>query len=167
MNAFELRERPQHGVAERIARAAGFALALALAALGSACGNGDAKSDVARPRLENDRIVFPKDSAQLGSFATEPVRESAPQQLRLSGRLVWDENRTVRLFPPFAGRVTHILVKAGDRVKPGRHWRCWPLPTSARRKPMRGARNPISPWPKRISTGCGSCMPPGFPRARK
>ncbi len=119
MNAFELREGPQHSVAEPIARAAGFALALALAALGSACGNGDAKSDVARPRLENGRIVFPKDSAQLGSFATEPVRESAPQQLRLSGRLVWDENRTVRLFPPFAGRVTHILVKAGDRVKPG------------------------------------------------
>ena len=121
MNAFEVREGLQHRVAEReqIARAAVFALALALAALNSACGNGDAKSDVARPRLENDRIVFPKDSAQLGSFATEPVRESAPQQLRLSGRLVWNENRTVRLFPPFAGRVTHILVKAGDRVKPG------------------------------------------------
>jgi cobalt-zinc-cadmium efflux system membrane fusion protein len=121
MNAFELREGPQHRAAkrERFARAAVFALALALAALSSACGNGDAKSDVGRPRLENDRIVFPKDSAQLGSFATEPVRESAPQQLRLSGRLVWDENRTVRLFPPFAGRVTHILVKAGDRVKPG------------------------------------------------
>jgi len=121
MNAFELREGPQHRAAkrERFARAAVFALALALAALSSACGNGDAKSDVGRPRLENGRIVFPKDSAQLGSFATEPVRESAPQQLRLSGRLVWDENRTVRLFPPFAGRVTHILVKAGDRVKPG------------------------------------------------
>jgi cobalt-zinc-cadmium efflux system membrane fusion protein len=39
--------------------------------------------------------------------------------LRLSGRLVWDENRTVRLFPAFAGRVIHILVKAGDRVKAG------------------------------------------------
>src|SRR6266852_2755795 len=115
MNAFELREGPRHRVAERFARAAVFALALALAALSSACGNGDAKSDVGRPRLENDRIVFPKDSAQLGSFATEPVRESAPQQLRLSGRLVWDENRTVRLFPPFAGRVTHILAKADAR----------------------------------------------------
>src|SRR3989442_171933 len=93
-------------------------LATAIAAL-SACGNGDAKSDVARPRLENGSIVFPQDSPQLGSFATEPVKESAPQQLRLPGRLVWDENRTVRLFPAFAGRVIHILVKAGDRVKQG------------------------------------------------
>ncbi len=121
MNASERRDEPQHVLAipERIVRAAVFALALALAALGSACGNGDAKSDVARPRLENGRIVFPQDSPQLGSFATEPVAESTPQQLRLSGRLVWDENRTVRLFPAFAGRVIHILVKAGDRVKPG------------------------------------------------
>ena len=104
---------------ERIVSGAVFALSLALAALVSACDNGDAKSDVARPRLENGRIVFPQDSPQLGSFATEPVGESAPQPLRLSGRLVWDENRTVRLFPAFAGRVIRILVKAGDRVKPG------------------------------------------------
>jgi cobalt-zinc-cadmium efflux system membrane fusion protein len=121
MNVFQLRDEPRHKVArrERIVRAAVSSLALALAALVSACGNGDAKSDVARPRLEDGRVVFPKDSLQLGSFATEPVKESAPQQLRLSGRLVWDENRTVRLFPAFAGRVIHILVKAGDRVKPG------------------------------------------------
>jgi cobalt-zinc-cadmium efflux system membrane fusion protein len=121
MNVFQLRDEPRHKVArrERIVRAAVSSLALALAALVSACGNGDAKSDVARPRLEDGRVVFPKDSLQLGSFATEPVKESAPQQLRLSGRLVWDENRTVRLFPAFAGRVIHILMKAGDRVKPG------------------------------------------------
>src|SRR3989442_10796434 len=93
-------------------------LATAMAAL-SACGNGDAKSDVARPRLENGSIVFPQDSPQLGSFGTEPVKESVPEQLRQPGRLVWDENRTVRLFPAFAGRVIHILVKAGDRVKQG------------------------------------------------
>src|ERR1700704_424622 len=121
MNVFQLRDEPRHKAArrERIVRAAVSSLALALAALVSACGNGDAKSDVARPRLEDGRVVFPKDSLQLGSFATEPVKESVPQQLRLSGRLVWDENRTVRLFPAFAGRVIHILMKAGDRVKPG------------------------------------------------
>jgi len=121
MIASRLRDGPPHvpSIRERIVRAAVFALALAPAVLVSACDNGDAKSDVARPRLEDGRIVFRQDSPQLGSFATEPVKESVPQQLRLSGRLVWDENRTVRLFPAFAGRVIHILVKAGDRVKPG------------------------------------------------
>jgi membrane fusion protein, heavy metal efflux system len=95
------------------------ALALAVAALVSSCGDGDAKPDAARPRLEDGRIVFPQDSPQLGSFATEPVKQSGPQQLRLTGRLVWDENRTVRFFPAFAGRVLRILVKTGDHVKTG------------------------------------------------
>jgi len=121
MNASGLRDGRRHmfSIREWVLRAAVFAIAPALAVLVSACDNGDAKSDVARPRLENGSIVFRQDSPQLGSFATEPVKESAPQLLRLSGRLVWDENRTVRLFPAFAGRVIHILVKAGDRVKPG------------------------------------------------
>src|SRR5216684_1855958 len=102
-----------------IGRHPGALLALAAAAFVSACNDGDAKSDVARPRLEDGRIVFPQGSPQLNSFATEPVGASSPQQLRLTGRIVWDENRTVRLFPAFAGRVIHILVKAGDRVKQG------------------------------------------------
>jgi cobalt-zinc-cadmium efflux system membrane fusion protein len=32
---------------------------------------------------------------------------------------VWNEDRTVRVFPPFAGRVTSIAVRPGDRVKAG------------------------------------------------
>src|SRR6266700_2572206 len=102
-----------------IGRHPGAVLALAIAALVPACNDGDARSDVARPRLEDGRIVFPQGSPQLNSFATEPVAASSPQQLRLTGRIVWDENRTVRLFPAFAGRVIHIQVKAGDRVKQG------------------------------------------------
>jgi cobalt-zinc-cadmium efflux system membrane fusion protein len=47
------------------------------------------------------------------------VKASGPLQLRLTGRLVWDENRTVRMYPPFAGRVVQILVKVGERVAKG------------------------------------------------
>jgi len=92
---------------------------LVMAAAVSACGDGDAKPDIARPRLENGQIVFPEGSAQISSFATDAVKESGPLQLRLTGRLVWDENRTVRLFPPFAGRVLQILVKTGEHVSRG------------------------------------------------
>jgi len=100
-------------------RAALPLVALAMAALLPACGNGDAKPDIARPRLENGQIVFPEGSSQVASFATEAVRESGPIQMRLTGRLVWDENRTVRLYPPFAGRVLQILVKTGEHVSRG------------------------------------------------
>ena len=100
-------------------RTALLAAALAAAAVASACGDGDAKPDIARPRLENGQIVFPEGSAQVGLFATDSVKTSGPMQLRLTGRLVWDENRTVRLFPPFAGRVVQILVKVGEHVGKG------------------------------------------------
>ena len=85
----------------------------------SACGDGDAKPDIARPRLENGQILFPEGSTQVSSFATDSVKASGPLRLRLTGRLVWDENRTVRMYPPFAGRVVQILVKVGERVARG------------------------------------------------
>ena len=100
-------------------RAALLAVAVAGAALVPACGDGDAKPDIARPRLENGQVVFPEGSPQVASFATAAVKESGPVQLRLTGRLVWDENRTVRLYPPFAGRVLQILVKTGEHVSRG------------------------------------------------
>src|SRR5215471_19257919 len=96
-----------------------LAAALVAAVAVSACGDGDAKPDIARPRLENGQIVFPEGSAQVSSFATDSVKESGPLQLRLTGRLVWDENRTVRLYPPFAGRVVQIMVKIGEHVGKG------------------------------------------------
>jgi cobalt-zinc-cadmium efflux system membrane fusion protein len=37
----------------------------------------------------------------------------------LSGRLVWDEDQTVRMYSPFSGRVVSIVAKVGDRVKVG------------------------------------------------
>jgi cobalt-zinc-cadmium efflux system membrane fusion protein len=100
-------------------RTALLGLALAAAAIAWSCGDGDAKPDIARPRLENGQIVFPEGSVQISSFATDVVKESGPLQLRLTGRLVWDENRTVRLYPPFAGRVVQIVVKIGERVIKG------------------------------------------------
>ena len=100
-------------------RAVLVAAALVMSVAMSACGDGDAKPDIARPRLENGQILFPEGSTQVSSFATDSVKASGPLRLRLTGRLVWDENRTVRMYPPFAGRVVQILVKVGERVAKG------------------------------------------------
>jgi cobalt-zinc-cadmium efflux system membrane fusion protein len=94
-------------------------VALAAAMLVAACGDGDKKPESPPPRLENGRVVFSEGNPQLASFQSDTVRPGAPEQMRLSGRLVWDEERTVRLFPPFAGRVMRILVKPGDPVVAG------------------------------------------------
>jgi cobalt-zinc-cadmium efflux system membrane fusion protein len=100
-------------------RAALLAVAFLATVLLSACGDGDAKPNPAQLRFENGRIVFPEGSQQLASFTTDSAKAAEPGSVRLTGRLVWDEGRTVRLYPAFAGRVIRIEVKAGDAVRKG------------------------------------------------
>jgi cobalt-zinc-cadmium efflux system membrane fusion protein len=64
-------------------------------------------------------VVFPAGSAQLASIVSVPVAARREAVLRFSGRIVWDEDRTVRVFSPLAGRVLSIAVRAGDTVKAG------------------------------------------------
>lgn len=85
----------------------------------AACSQGDAKTEAGTLKMENGRLVFPEGSQQIGSFTTEAAKAGGPENLRLTGRLVWDEGRTVRLYPAFAGRVIRIEVKTGDAVKRG------------------------------------------------
>lgn len=48
-----------------------------------------------------------------------PVGVASDTSLSLPGRLVWDEDRTVRVFSPFAGHVAKIVAQLGDRVSAG------------------------------------------------
>ena len=47
------------------------------------------------------------------------VEKNTGGHLTLSGRLVWDEERTVRVYPQVSGRVQSAAVNLGDRVKAG------------------------------------------------
>ena len=93
-----------------------FAVALFAVA---GCGEKAGKPSLPRPSLVEGRLVFPEGSQQLAAFVTEPVRAGAPLVVQLPGRIVWNEDRTVRLFPSFAGRVTAILAKPGDVIVSG------------------------------------------------
>lgn len=64
-------------------------------------------------------VVFPAGSAQLAQIATAPVRRRHEMTMRFNGRLVWNEDRTVRVFAPFGGRVMSLAVRPGDPVKAG------------------------------------------------
>jgi len=93
-------------------------LTLALAGL-AACG---AKEKEAAPQFtveQHSIVVFPPGSPQIASITSVPIEPRREMTLRLNGRLVWNEDRTVRVFPPFAGRVTEIAVRPGDQVKAG------------------------------------------------
>lgn len=92
---------------------------LLAAVLAAGCGKVEKKPEPAHAKLEGHKVVFPAGAAQLQTIKSEAVQAGKPGALRLSGRLVWDEGRTVRLFPPFSGRVVRILAKPGDAVKAG------------------------------------------------
>jgi cobalt-zinc-cadmium efflux system membrane fusion protein len=69
------------------------------------------------PTTSGNTITYPAGKAPTLASATAKLEQLAP--LRLNGRLTWDEDRTVRVYSPFAGRVVRISAKAGDSVRQG------------------------------------------------
>lgn len=72
-----------------------------------------------RPAVQGESVVFPHASPAVERLAVEKVEAPVERDLILPGRLAWDEDRTVRVLPPFAGRVTRVIAKVGDRVGAG------------------------------------------------
>ena len=94
------------------------ALLLASALMGGCRGErgGDPAAD---PRIVGERISFPAGAPQLGMLGVEPASRSKPAPAILSGRLVWNDDATARVFTPFAGRVRRVLVDVGQEVREG------------------------------------------------
>jgi cobalt-zinc-cadmium efflux system membrane fusion protein len=71
------------------------------------------------PRVEGDKITFPTNAPQLGYLTVEPVQEREEAAVGLYGRLAWDDDLTVRVYSPVAGRVIGIPVEVNQRVAAG------------------------------------------------
>jgi cobalt-zinc-cadmium efflux system membrane fusion protein len=83
------------------------------------CGEPPAAVTSADPVVDQDIIRFPAGSSQLESVRSQRIEMQAVPPIRLNGRLTWNEDSTVRVFSPFAGRVERILVQAGQTVAQG------------------------------------------------
>ena len=97
-------------------------LGTAIAAAGAGCRTVAAANDAppAEPRLEAGAILMPANSPNLRSVTTALVgNATATEPNHLVGRLIWDEDLTVRVFTPIAGRVSRVLVSTGQRVSAG------------------------------------------------
>src|SRR2546429_1828777 len=68
-------------------------------------------------RVEGEKIILPDGSPQTGSLAIAQVEVCKGSTIHLNGRSVWDDEATVRVFTPFAGRVTKISADVGQAVK--------------------------------------------------
>ncbi len=91
-----------------------LAVILALAA----CGKEPEPAKVAAVTTEGDRAILSEpDKADFLKSAI--VEKDQGSTLRLPGRLVWNEDHTVRVVPQLAGRIQKITVEIGSEVKAG------------------------------------------------
>ncbi|HSU22001.1 MAG TPA: efflux RND transporter periplasmic adaptor subunit [Variovorax sp.] len=102
---------------------AGFAaIAFAAALMLAGCGAHDAPAanpEPPAPIVQGNQIRFAPDHPQLKLLAVVPATAARSVSVDLPGRLVWNEERTQRVFAPFAGRVTDIRADVGQSVKAG------------------------------------------------
>jgi cobalt-zinc-cadmium efflux system membrane fusion protein len=84
----------------------------------AACGNEPEPAKVAAVKIEGDRAILSEpDKADF--LKTAIVERDQGSMLRLPGRLVWNEDHTVRVVPQVGGRVQKITVEIGSEVKVG------------------------------------------------
>src|SRR5262249_39054080 len=75
------------------------------------CRPAEKSSDVPEAKVSGDTVAMPKDSPQIAALTIESVPAAKPAFVPLTGRLVWDDDATVRVFTPFAGIVRKLLVE--------------------------------------------------------
>ena len=79
----------------------------------------DMSNEVAAPKVTGSKIELPPSSPQVDSLQTASAEVHPALILRVNGRLLWDDGVTVRMFSPFAGRVSQINAEAGKKVSQG------------------------------------------------
>lgn len=84
----------------------------------TACSRAPEEEKVPPIRSEGERVILAEpDKADFLKLAT--VEADQRGSLRLPGRLVWNEEKTVRLFPQLGGRVQKISADVGQVVSSG------------------------------------------------
>lgn len=94
-------------------------MAVVIALLAAGCSRKADQPPATAPGVNGTSVMIADGSPQLAAFTTASAQPGKAVVHTLTGRMVWDEDRTVRVFSPFAGSVQSISVKAGDRVRAG------------------------------------------------
>ena len=76
-------------------------------------------AEIPDPVLQGRQLRFPPGHPQLAQLGIAQAQPASDVAVDLPARFVWNEDRTQRLYPAFAGRVERILADVGQAVKPG------------------------------------------------
>ena len=93
-----------------------------LAAIGLA-GCGQEKTAVfdppPDPKVEGETVIFMTNAPQLASISAQAAQPRTRAITHATGRLCWNEDTTVGVFTPVAGRVTRLLADLGQPIAKG------------------------------------------------
>lgn len=87
--------------------------------LAAGCNRTSKDPEPPGPSVEGTKVLLPQDAPQRRSLTIEPAGERKANVTHLTGRLVWNEEATVRVFSPVAGRVTAVDCELGQKVEQG------------------------------------------------
>jgi cobalt-zinc-cadmium efflux system membrane fusion protein len=95
--------------------------ALAIAVLVYTLLNQEAphKPPAPLPIVQGQQLHFPAGHPQLALLSTVEAKAAERVTLELPARLVWNEERTQRIYPAFAGRVLTLNADIGQSVNAG------------------------------------------------
>lgn len=120
MKTFILHRKRRHGLSwlPRFLRHAPGSLTvlascLLLLAL-TGCHHDNQTAEAAGPKIEGEEVIFPDKAPQLSSIVTQPAEARTLAVSHLTGRLYWNDDVTVRVFTPVAGRVLSIKADLGQ-----------------------------------------------------
>ena len=97
-----------------------LSLTLAFVMTLTACHDAPAPTaEIPLPELRGTQLRFPPGHPQLAQLGLAPAAPGKTVVVDMPARLVWNEERTQRIYPPFAGRVVRIAADLGQAVKRG------------------------------------------------
>ena len=83
------------------------------------CSPKETAQAVDRPTVKNNTVTFAATDVSAKTIVTGKVEGPRDREVVIPGRLVWDEDRTVRVFTPFSGRVERVLADLGTKIGVG------------------------------------------------
>jgi len=99
--------------------AAGSALAIAVLVYAVMSQEAPIKPPAPQPIVQGQQLRFPAGHPQLALLGTTEAKAAESITLELPARLVWNEERTQRIYPAFAGRVLTLNADIGQTVNAG------------------------------------------------